>query len=189
MFLILLFFYFLIALKALDGSLEIMALNVRFVLTWRDLIRSLDNFLLSLQSFSIVTEQDLVDLAILKFFLICDKRGHLGGFGGGGGRVITLLVAVAYLIRVSLMDKKKVSKRALDEDIVKLATKWSRIGDTFIAKSAAPLGVHLIRISVKSTVGAFDSLSGGFWGIDIWNLTNNALCLMSKSGGVRGHNC
>ena len=65
------------------------------------------------------------------------------------------------------MDKKKVSKRALDEDIVKLAIKWSRIGDTFIAKSATPLGVHLIRIGVKSTVGAFDSLSGGFWGIGI----------------------
>ena len=69
MFLILLFFYFLIVLNALDGSLEIMALNVRFVLTWRDLIRSLDNFLLSLHSFLIVSGLDLVDLAIFKFFL------------------------------------------------------------------------------------------------------------------------
>ena len=109
-FLILLFFDFLIALKALDGSLEIMALNVRFVLTWRDLIRSLDNFLLSLQSFLIVAGQDLADLAIFRFFLICERRWHYGGFGGGGGRVITLLVAVAYLIRVSLTDKKKFRK-------------------------------------------------------------------------------
>ena len=51
-----------------------------------------------------------MDLAIFNFFLIWDNIGHLGGFRGGGGRVIVLLVAVAYLIRVSLMDKKKVSK-------------------------------------------------------------------------------
>ena len=48
MLLILLFLEFLIALKALDGSLDTMALKVIFVLYWRDLIRSLDNFLLSL---------------------------------------------------------------------------------------------------------------------------------------------
>ena len=48
MLLILLFLEFLIALKALDGSLDTMALKVIFVLYWRDLMRSLDNFLLSL---------------------------------------------------------------------------------------------------------------------------------------------
>ena len=72
------------ALNALDGSLEIIALKVRFVLMWRDLMRSLDYFLLSLHNLLITAEQELVDLAILRFFLIWDKRGHLGGFGGGG---------------------------------------------------------------------------------------------------------
>ena len=38
-------------------------------------------------------------LATLRFFLICVSRGHLGGLGGGGGRVLTLLVAKEYLIR------------------------------------------------------------------------------------------
>ena len=103
--------------------------------------------------------------------------------------MIALLVAVAYLIRVLLTEVRKTSNRALDEDIVKFATSWSRIGDTFIVKSAIPLGVHLILIGVKSTVGAFDSSGGGFWEIDIWNFTNNASYLLSKSGVVRGHNC
>ena len=94
--LILLFLEFLIALKALDGSLDTMALKVIFVLYWRDLIRSLDNFLLSLYSFLIVAGEDLEDLATLRFFLICDSNGHFGGFGGGGGRIMFLLVAVAY---------------------------------------------------------------------------------------------
>ena len=84
MFLMLLFFDFLIALKALDGSLEIIALKVRFVLMWRDLTRSLDNFLLSLHNLLITAEQELVDLAIFRFFLIWAKRGHLGGLGGVG---------------------------------------------------------------------------------------------------------
>ena len=68
-----------------------------------------------------------------------------------------------------------------------MAIKWSRIGDTFIAKSATPLGVHLIRIGLKSTVGAFDSLGECFWGIGIMNLTIKASCLLSNNGIVRGH--
>ena len=129
----------------------------------------------------------MVDLTILRFFLICANRGHLGGLGGGGGRVIALLVAEAYLIRASLTEEKKDSKRALEEDIVKEATRFSRIGAIFEAYSSIPLGVHLILSGEYSTVGAFDSLGGGFWGIVIWNLTNNASCLLSRSGIVRGH--
>ena len=60
-----------------------MALKVRFVLMWRDLTRSLDSFLLSLHNLLIIEEEELVDLAIFKFFLIWGKRGHLGGLGGG----------------------------------------------------------------------------------------------------------
>ena len=44
--------------------------------------------------------------------------------------MIALLVAVAYLIRVLLTEERK-TNRALDEDIVKFATSWSRIGNTF----------------------------------------------------------
>ena len=84
MFLILLFFDFLIALNALDRSLEIIALKVKFVLMWRDLTRSLDSFLLTLHNSLITAEKELVDLAIFRFFLIWAKRGHLGGLGGGG---------------------------------------------------------------------------------------------------------
>ena len=91
-------------------------------------------------------------------------------------------------MRVSLIDKNKVLKRALEEDIVKLAIKWSRIGDTFIAKSVMPLGVHLIRIGLKSTVGALDSFGGGFWRIGVWNLTIKVSCLPSNIGVVSGHN-
>ena len=66
----------------------------------RDLIPSLDNFLLSLHSLLIMLGLGLeVDLATLRFLLICANRGHLGGLGGRGGREITLLVAEAYLIR------------------------------------------------------------------------------------------
>ena len=54
MFLILLFLEYLIALKALEGSLDTRELKVIFDLYWRDLIRSLDNFLLSLHNFLIV---------------------------------------------------------------------------------------------------------------------------------------
>ena len=89
-------------------------------------------------------------------------------------------------MRVSLTDKNNVSQRALEEDIVKLAIKWSRIGDTFIAKSTTPFGVHLTRIGLKSTVGALDSLGGGFWGIGIWNLTIKTSCLLSNKGMARG---
>ena len=56
------------ALKALDGSLEIMELKVKLVLVWRDLTRSLDNFLLSLHNLLIIIELVLVDLVILRFF-------------------------------------------------------------------------------------------------------------------------
>ena len=70
-------------------------------------------------------------------------------------------------MRVSLTDKNKVSNRALEGDIVKLAVKWSNIGDTFKAKSVIPFGVHLIRIGLKSTVGALDSFGGGLWGIGV----------------------
>ena len=85
MFLTLFFFDFLIALKALEGSLDIIELNVWFVLIWRDLIQSLDNFLLSLHN--LLTKLGLglvIDLATLRFFLIWANRGHLGGLGGGG---------------------------------------------------------------------------------------------------------
>ena len=74
-FLILLFFYFLIALKALDGSLEIIELKDWLVLTRRDLIRILDNFLLSLHNLLIMSELGLVDLTIFRFLLICANRG------------------------------------------------------------------------------------------------------------------
>ena len=57
-------------------------------------------------------------LATLRFFLICINRGHLGGLGGGGGRVIALLAAEEYIIRVQLIDEKKDSKRAIEGEIV-----------------------------------------------------------------------
>ena len=98
----------------------------------RDLIQSLDNFLLSLHSLLIILGLGLVmDLATLIFLLICANRGHLGGLGGGGGRVIALLVAGAYLIRATLIEERKDSKRAVEEDIVKEATRLSRIGVIF----------------------------------------------------------
>ena len=74
---------FLIALKALDGFLDMIALKVRLDLIWRDLTRSLESFLLSLHNLLITTEEELEDLLIFKFFLIWAKRGHLGGLGGG----------------------------------------------------------------------------------------------------------
>ena len=67
-----------------------------------------------------------------------------------------------------------------------MAVRWSRIGDTFIEKSEIPLGVHLIRIGLKSTVRALDSLGGGFWGIVILNFTIRASCLLSNIGTVLG---
>ena len=78
------FLVFLIALKALDGFLDMIVLNVRLDWTWRDLTRSLESFLLSLHNLLIKTEEELVDRAIFRFFLIWAKRGHLGGLGGGG---------------------------------------------------------------------------------------------------------
>ena len=62
--------------------------------------------------------EDLLDLAIFRFFLICESKGHFGGFGGGGGRAMFLLVAVAYLMRDSLTDWKRTSNKALDGVIV-----------------------------------------------------------------------
>ena len=132
-----------------------------------------------------------MDLTILRFFLIFGSRGHLGGLGGGGGRVIALLVAEAYLIRVSLTEEKNVSKRALEEDIVKEATRSSRTGVTPEAYSAIPQGVHLILLfkGEKSTVGAFDSLGSGLGGMSIQNFTIKTSCLLLKSGLFRGNNC
>ena len=51
----------------------------------RDLIRILDNFLLSLHNLLIMSGLGLgMDLTTLRFLLICANRGHLGGLGGGG---------------------------------------------------------------------------------------------------------
>ena len=49
--------------------------------------------------------------------------------------------------------RDKISNRALEEDIVKLATSWSRIGETFVAKLITPLGIvaTLVRIYVNGT--------------------------------------
>ena len=77
------FLVFLIALKALDGFLDTVVLNVRLDWTWRDLTRVLESFLLSLHNLLIRTEEELDDLQIFKFFLIWARRGHLGGLGGG----------------------------------------------------------------------------------------------------------
>ena len=142
----------------------------------RDLIRILDNFLLSLHNLLIMSGLGLgKDLMTLRFLLICANRGHLGGLGGGGGRVIALLVAEAYLIRATLIEEKNDSKRAVEEDIVKEATRSSRIG--------------VILEGEKSTVGAFDSLGGSLGGIFIQNFTIKTSCLLSKSELFRGHNC
>ena len=78
------FLVFLIALKALDGFLDMIVLNVRLDWTWRDLTRVLESFLLSLHNLLIKTEEELEDLQIFNFFLIWAKRGHFGGLGGGG---------------------------------------------------------------------------------------------------------
>ena len=78
------FLVFLIALKALDGFLDKIELNVRLAWTWRDLTQILESFLLSLHNLLIKTEEELEDLLIFKFFLIWARRGHLGGLGGGG---------------------------------------------------------------------------------------------------------
>lgn len=160
-------------------------LKVWLVLMRRDLIRILDNFLHSLHNLLIVSGLGLVDLTNLRFFLICANRGHLGGLGGGGGRVIALLVAEAYLIRVSLTEEKNVSKRALEDEIVKAATRSSRIGVILETYSAIPLGVYLIH----KGEGAFDSLGRGLGGISIQNFTIKTSCVLSKSGLFRGHKC
>ena len=78
------FLDFLIALKALDGFLDMIVLKVRLDSIWRDLTQSLESFLLSLHNLLIKTEEELEDLLIFKFFLIWARRGHLGGLGGGG---------------------------------------------------------------------------------------------------------
>ena len=70
-------------MKALDGFLNTIVLNVRLDWTWRDLTWSLESFLLSLHNLLIKIEEELEDLQIFKFFLIWAKRGHLGGLGGG----------------------------------------------------------------------------------------------------------
>ena len=96
-----------------------------------------------------------MDLTTLRFLLICANRGHLGGLGGGGGRVIALLVAEAYLIRATLIEEKNDSKRAIEEDIVKEATRSLRIGVILEAYSIIPPGVHLILKGEEITSGGY----------------------------------
>ena len=86
-------------------------------------------------------------------------------------------------MKVSLTDRNKVSNRALEGDIVKFAVKWSNIGDTFKAKSVIPLGVHLIRIGLKSTVGALDSFGGGLMGNRSLEFDNQCIMLTIQYRG------
>ena len=126
-------------------------------------------------------------LTALRFFLICDSKGHLGGLGGGGGRFITLLVAEEYLIRAQLIDEKKDSKRAIEGEMVYEATRLLRIGDNFEQYSSIPLDVHLILMGVNSYKGAFDLLGEDLEGINTESFVIRTSCLLSSIGLVRGH--
>ena len=99
MFLILLFLPLPIALNALEGSIDMRELKVILDLFRRDLTRDLNNFLLSLSRILKLLEllglglsEEEIVLAVFRFFLICASFRHLGGLGGGGGRVRDLFV-------------------------------------------------------------------------------------------------